>query len=87
MAGGPEGEFDFMVGGVSALESIPAKSADALLLFNIVDNLIPEDSIKLLENVSRIAANGAKSAYKAEPIYNERADGAVGRKGIGGGPA
>lgn len=71
LAGGPEGEFDFMVGGVSALESIPAKSADALLLFNIVDNLIPEDSIKLLENVSRIAANGAKALIKLNPFITK----------------
>lgn len=66
-----EGAFDFSVGGVSELERIPSKSVDALLLFNIVDNLIPEDSIKLLENVSRIVSSGAKALIKLNPFITK----------------
>ena len=85
MGGCCEGEFDFRVGDVSALERIPSKSADALLLFNIVDNLIPADSIILLENISRIAANGAKILIKLNPFITKEQIDSWGIKVLEGG--
>ncbi len=85
MDGGCGGEFCFSVGGVSELERIPSKSVDALLLFNIVDNLIPEDAIKLLESASTIATNGAKALIKLNPFITKEQIGLWGIKELEGG--
>ncbi len=62
---------------------VTLKIGERPLLFNIVDNLIPEDSIKLLENILRIATNGAKALIKLTP-FNTKEQIECGAKGIRG---
>ena len=55
----------FKVGEVNSLNDIPDSSFDGVILSNIVDNLIPEDSIKLLVQIKRILKQDGKIFYKA----------------------
>ena len=61
----PIDEFDFKVGEVNSLNDIPDSSLMGVILSNIVDNLIPEDSIKLLVQIKRILKQDGKIFYKA----------------------
>ena len=43
-----KGEFHFHCGGIDELNIIPDESIDAVVLFNIVDNLFPDDAKRLI---------------------------------------
>lgn len=48
------GKLNFILGSIESLESINENSVDGVILGNILDNLIPEDSLNLLNEVRRI---------------------------------
>lgn len=58
------GTFLFQQGGVEALASIPDASIDAIILSNIVDNLYPEDAIRLIGESARILKRAGKVLVK-----------------------
>lgn len=51
-------------GGVEALEALPDASQDAALLWNIVDNLPPEEALRALDAVRRIVRPGGRVSLK-----------------------
>lgn len=65
------GQFTFTVGVVEAIEAIPSDSVDGVLLSNIIDNLIPKDTIKVLDEVKRILKTGGKIFIKLNPYIQE----------------
>ena len=63
--------FTFTVGGVETLESIPENSFDGVILSNIIDNLIPSDTIKALAEVKRILKIDGKVLIKLNPFLTD----------------
>jgi ubiquinone/menaquinone biosynthesis C-methylase UbiE len=64
--------FTFTVGGVEELEAISDGSFDGVILSNIIDNLIPQDAIKVLTEVKRILKIGGKLLVKLNPFLTEK---------------
>jgi len=58
------GKFEFIKGGIEALEKVLDGSADAFVMSNILDNLYPEDGAKLLSESRRILRKGGKALIK-----------------------
>lgn len=67
---GKEG-FTFSVGGVEELETIADGAFDGVILSNIIDNLIPQDTIKVLTEVKRILKIGGKALVKLNPFLTD----------------
>lgn len=67
-----EGEFAFTTGGVEALKTVPEDSVDGVILSNIIDNLIPVDAIKVLEEIKRIVKPHGKILVKLNPLLTEK---------------
>ena len=65
------GNFTFTVGGVEVLESVISDSFDGVILSNIIDNLIPSDAIKVLEEVKRILKIDGKVLIKLNPYLTD----------------
>jgi len=61
------GEFDFREGDVNSLEKIADSLVDGVILSNIIDNLVPADVDKLLEQVNRILQPNGKLLIKLNP--------------------
>lgn len=66
-----QGEFEFRVGDVSAIATIEGCGVDAVILSNIVDNLVPGDAVKLLEQVYRVLRAGGKALIKLNPFLEQ----------------
>ncbi len=62
----------FVIGGIDELKNISSDTADGIILFNIVDNLKPEDGIKVLEECSRILKNNGRIILKLNPYYDTK---------------
>ena len=62
-----EGEYHFIQGSIETLESISDSSFDAIILFNIIDNLYPEDTEVLIKEVERILSSNGKLLVKLNP--------------------
>lgn len=54
----------FWVGGVEALEALPKASQDGAVLWNIVDNLPPEEALRTLDAVRGIVRPGGRVSLK-----------------------
>ena len=63
-----EGNFIFTVGGIEALEAISDNSVDSVVLSNIIDNLIPSDTIRVLTDIRRILKVHGKILIKLNPF-------------------
>lgn len=63
--------FDFICGDVASLEKLETDKADVAILFNIADNLLPEDTEKLLSQIHRILKPGGKLLLKLNPYITE----------------
>ncbi len=66
-----EGNFIFTVGEVEAMESISDDSIDGVVLSNIIDNLIPLDTFKVLSEVRRVLKKHGKILIKLNPFVTE----------------
>lgn len=64
-------EFNFIQGGVSELEKIKDASMDAVILSNIIDNLVPEDANQLIYQVHRILNLNGKILIKINPYLTK----------------
>ncbi len=66
-----DAKFEFYQGGISELESIQDSSIDAVILSNIVDNLIPEDANQLIYQAHRILKPNGKILIKLNPYLTK----------------
>ncbi len=69
-------EFDikkakFRLGSIDLIKDIEDGSIDGVILFNIIDNMYPKDSINLLEEIQRILRPKGKILFKVND-YIER---------------
>ncbi len=62
----------FIIGGIDELKNISSETADGIILFNIVDNLKPEDGVKVLEECRRILKNKGRIILKLNPYYDTK---------------
>ncbi|HHT66355.1 MAG: class I SAM-dependent methyltransferase [Caldicoprobacterales bacterium] len=67
-----KGEFIFAAGGVEALESVSGDSIDGVILSNIIDNLIPADTVKVLSEIKRILKARGKVLIKLNPFLTDK---------------
>ncbi len=66
-----EDTFKFEQGGLEALSKLEDESFDGAILFNIIDNLLPEDGKLLIAELSRVLKKGAAVILKLNPVYEE----------------
>ncbi|HLR35813.1 MAG TPA: class I SAM-dependent methyltransferase [Tissierellales bacterium] len=69
--GSKTGNFAFTRGEVKSLETIPNSSYGAIVLSNIIDNLIPSDAIKVLVEIKRILKGESKILIKLNHFLTE----------------
>ena len=60
----PNGNFRFYNGGIHSLKSIEPNSIDAFIFSNILDNLLPLDSLKVIKETKRIIKSKGKILIK-----------------------
>lgn len=65
------GKYQFVCGGVEALQEIESESIDAVILSNIIDNLYPEDAMYVLEQTKRILRMSGKVLIKLNPYLTK----------------
>lgn len=58
-------------GGVEALEALGEGSMDAVILWNIIDNLPPQEALRALDAVRRIVRPGGRISLKLNPYMTE----------------
>lgn len=58
-------------GGIEKLNKINDKSYESAVLFNILDNLTPEDSIELIKNIHRIVKTNGRILLKFNPYITK----------------
>ncbi|NLP15747.1 MAG: class I SAM-dependent methyltransferase [Clostridiales bacterium] len=63
--------FTFTLGEVEELETIADGTFDGVILSNIIDNLFPQDTIKVLTEVKRILKIGGKVLIKLNPFLTD----------------
>lgn len=66
-----DAKFEFYQGGISELEKIKNSSVDAVILSNIVDNLVPEDANQLIYHAHRILKLDGKIIIKLNPYLSQ----------------
>ena len=64
-----EERFDFKQGDIEALKELEPGSFDGAILFNILDNLHPEDAKTLVSELSRVLRKGAAVLIKLNPEF------------------
>lgn len=62
---------NMICGGVDKLREIDDNSFESAILFNILDNLIPEDSIEVMRNIHRIVKPHGKILLKLNPYITD----------------
>ena len=67
-----KGEFLFQCGGIDLLKDMESKSADGVILSNIIDNLYPEDALLVLDEVKRILTPKGKAFIKLNPYLSKK---------------
>jgi ubiquinone/menaquinone biosynthesis C-methylase UbiE len=60
---------EFVTGNLFTLQGITDQSYDAIILFNIVDNMIPDDACYLLSEVKRIVKSDGKVLVKLNDCF------------------
>lgn len=65
------GEYQFVCGGIDELNRIEDEKIDAVILFNIVDNLYPQDAKNLLLEVHRVLKKRGKVLIKLNPYLTK----------------
>lgn len=78
------GKFSFIEGGIESLKDIDNGSVDAVVLFNIIDNLYPDDAEILLNEVFRILKKDGKALVKLNDFINKEQIDELGIKVIKG---
>ena len=78
------GDFEFICGGIEALKRIEDESMDSAVLSNIIDNLYPDDAIRVLEEIKRILKEEGKLLVKLNPFITDKQINEYGIKTISG---
>lgn len=65
-------KVQMICGGVEKLKTIDDNSFDSAILFNILDNLTPEDSMKTIRNIHRIVKPNGKILIKLNPYLTDQ---------------
>lgn len=63
---------EVICGGIEKLNEINDDSFESAILFNILDNLTPEDSIELIKNIHRIIKPNGKILLKLNPYITKQ---------------
>jgi arsenite methyltransferase len=63
---------DMVCGGLEKLNQINDNSFESAILFNILDNLTPEDSMELIKNIHRIVKSNGKILLKLNPYITKQ---------------
>lgn len=66
-----EDKFNFVKGGIEALGEVEDNTFDGAILFNILDNLHPEDGKLLIAELGRVLKKGAAVLLKLNPVYED----------------
>lgn len=61
----------FINGGVEVLKDFETFSFDGIILFNIIDNLVPQDALTVIQEMKRICVPGGKLIVKFNPYITE----------------
>ena len=64
-----EGHFNFEKGSIESLSSMEEGIFDGAILFNLLDNLYPEDGKALVKALGHVLKKGAAVLIKLNPIY------------------
>lgn len=62
-------KFSFSQGGIEALEEMAPETFDGAILFNVLDNIHPDDGARLLNALVRVLKKGAVLLLKLNPVY------------------
>lgn len=65
------GHFKFIQGDCKQLKEIQEQSCDGAILSNVLDNLVPEDSVEVINEVHRILKSKGKVFLKLNPFLTE----------------
>lgn len=66
-----QGEYRFICGGAGSLSELPDTSFDGALLYNILDNLYPEDCQTVLMHCGRLLKPGGRVVIRLNPCLNQ----------------
>jgi len=66
-----ENDFSFSQGDIEALSKLEDESFDGAILFNVLDNLHPEDAKTLIKELCRLLKKGAAVLIKLNPVFEE----------------
>lgn len=79
-----KGNFRFICGGAEALKEICDGSVDCAVLSNIIDNLYPDDAVRVLDEIGRILKKNGKLLVKLNPYITDRQKEEYGIKTVSG---
>jgi len=65
------GEYQFIEGYHNSLQGVESESMDSVILSNIIDNMIPEEVMNVLDEVSRVLKENGKVLVKLNPYLTE----------------
>jgi len=63
-----DNKTNFKVGGIDLLKDIETDSINAGILFNLIDNILPNDAISVLKEINRILKGKSKLLIKLNDI-------------------
>lgn len=62
----------FEIGSIEKLKTLESESYDGAILFNIIDNMFPEDALTVLEEIHRIVKSTGKVLIKFNPYIEKK---------------
>lgn len=65
-------KIEFYCGAIEELKKIEKNSFDAAILSNIIDNVMPNDAINIMKNISRILKPNGKLLIKLNPYLEQK---------------
>lgn len=66
------GGYDFICGDRTLLSRFTDSSIDGVILFNILDNLPPEEALRVLQEVHRLLKDNGKVIIKVNPFLTKK---------------
>lgn len=66
---GYQSRSTLICGGLDALKAIKETPVDAVILFNVLDNLLPRDAEEVLAVTGKIVSSGGKMLIKLNPYF------------------
>lgn len=63
-----QSKTEFICGGIESLQNIDDNEFDSVILYNVVDNLTPKDSLILIKEIHRVVSPNGKVLIKLNPL-------------------